>query len=73
VGFEGEAEAIHRAWWLQQHQPAVASIIDIGCGSGLLITRELIRRGFDITGVDWSPVKNAETGAKALVFAMLKY
>jgi SAM-dependent methyltransferase len=27
-------------------------VLDIGCGSGLPIARELIRRGFDVTGVD---------------------
>ncbi|MBK1664336.1 SAM-dependent methyltransferase [Rhodospirillum rubrum] len=32
--------------------PAAASVLDIGCGSGLPIARELVRRGFDVTGVD---------------------
>ncbi|EIZ79412.1 methyltransferase [Novosphingobium sp. Rr 2-17] len=35
--------------------PAGASVLDIGCGSGLPIARELIRRGFAITGVDATP------------------
>jgi SAM-dependent methyltransferase len=32
--------------------PARAAVLDIGCGSGLPIARELIRRGFEVTGVD---------------------
>lgn len=35
--------------------PAGAAVLDIGCGSGLPIARELIRRGFDVTGVDGTP------------------
>jgi len=31
-----------------------ATILDVGCGSGLPIATELIRRGFDVTGVDGS-------------------
>lgn len=34
--------------------PSGAEVLDIGCGSGLPIARELIRRGFDVTGVDGS-------------------
>jgi len=35
--------------------PAGAEVLDIGCGSGLPIARELIRRGFGVTGVDGAP------------------
>ncbi|MDB5549894.1 MAG: methyltransferase, partial [Tardiphaga sp.] len=35
--------------------PVGAAVLDIGCGSGLPIARELIRRGFDVTGVDGTP------------------
>jgi SAM-dependent methyltransferase len=35
--------------------PAGAALLDIGCGSGLPIAGELIRRGFDVTGVDGTP------------------
>jgi len=35
--------------------PAKATVLDIGCGSGLPIARELIRRRFDVTGVDSTP------------------
>jgi SAM-dependent methyltransferase len=34
--------------------PSGAEVLDIGCGSGLPIARELIRRGFDVTGLDGS-------------------
>jgi len=29
-----------------------AAVLDIGCGSGLPVARELIQRGFDVTGLD---------------------
>jgi len=35
--------------------PAGAALLDIGCGSGLPMARELLRRGFDVTGVDGAP------------------
>lgn len=34
--------------------PSGATVLDIGCGSGVPIACELIRRGFDATGVDGS-------------------
>jgi SAM-dependent methyltransferase len=34
---------------------AGAAVLDIGCGSGLPIAVELIRRGFNVTGVDATP------------------
>ncbi len=40
--------------------PAGAAVLDIGCGSGLPIARELIRRGFDVTGVDGTPTMLAQ-------------
>ena len=30
-------------------------MLDIGCGSGLPIARELVRRGFGVTGADGAP------------------
>ena len=44
--------------WLDRFSsllPAKASVLDVGCGSGLPIARELIRRGFDVTGIDSTP------------------
>ena len=35
--------------------PTGASVLDIGCGSGLPIARELVLRGFDVTAVDATP------------------
>ena len=35
--------------------PAEAAVLDVGCGTGLPIAAELIRRGFDVTGVDGTP------------------
>lgn len=35
--------------------PAGAEVLDIGCDSGLPIARELVRRGFGVTGVDSAP------------------
>jgi len=35
--------------------PPEASILDVGCGNGSPIARELCRRGFKVTGVDSSP------------------
>ncbi|MEG3163691.1 methyltransferase domain-containing protein [Sphingomonas sp. PB2P19] len=35
--------------------PAGAAILDIGCGCGVPIARELVRRGFDVTGIDGAP------------------
>lgn len=35
--------------------PAGATLLDIGCGSGLPIAGELVRRGFTVTGVDAAP------------------
>lgn len=35
--------------------PAAADVLDIGCGSGLPIAGELVRRGFEVTGIDAAP------------------
>jgi predicted TPR repeat methyltransferase len=44
--------------WLDRFSallPAGGTVLDLGCGSGLPIARELVRRGFDVTGVDSTP------------------
>ncbi|MCE7797013.1 class I SAM-dependent methyltransferase [Sphingobium sufflavum] len=35
--------------------PTGAAVLDIGCGSGLPIARELIQRGLEVVGVDGTP------------------
>lgn len=49
---------LHEARWLDRslaHVPAGGSILDIGCGMGEPIARNLIERGFAVTGIDSSP------------------
>jgi SAM-dependent methyltransferase len=44
--------------WLDRFSdliPARGTILDIGCGSGLPIAAELVRRGYDVTGIDAAP------------------
>jgi SAM-dependent methyltransferase len=36
------------------HLPDAASVLDLGCGAGIPVARELARRGFEVTGVDAS-------------------
>lgn len=43
--------------WLDQFcygMPAGAAVLDIGCGSGFPIARELVERGYDLIGFDGS-------------------
>jgi 2-polyprenyl-3-methyl-5-hydroxy-6-metoxy-1,4-benzoquinol methylase len=42
-----------RAW--AEHLPKGASVLDLGCGSGVPISEVLIDKGFDVYGVDASP------------------
>ncbi|HEY4099726.1 MAG TPA: class I SAM-dependent methyltransferase [Gemmatimonadales bacterium] len=42
-----------RAW--ARALPASSSVLDLGCGTGLPITRELIEAGLDVHAVDGSP------------------
>ena len=50
-------ELVERSWLdrFSALLPARGAVLDIGCGSGLPIARELVRRGFDVTGVDSTP------------------
>ena len=36
------------------HLAAGAAVLDLGCGAGVPVARELVRLGFDVTGVDAS-------------------
>jgi 2-polyprenyl-3-methyl-5-hydroxy-6-metoxy-1,4-benzoquinol methylase len=40
--------------------PAAARILDIGCGAGVPVARELAAHGFDVIGVDGSAVPGAD-------------
>ncbi|MHA3976584.1 class I SAM-dependent methyltransferase [Halovulum sp. GXIMD14794] len=45
---------IESAWLdrLTGHLPEGATVLDLGCGSGIPIAADLVRRGFKVTGVD---------------------
>lgn len=48
------------AYWLDRFMaqlPAGARVLDAGCGNGLPVAHELVRRGFAVTGMDLSPVQ----------------
>lgn len=59
--------ATHRAWAaeLTGRLPAGASVLDLGCGNGVPVTRDLAAAGFAVTGVDLSEVQIAR--ARTLV------
>ncbi len=41
--------------WANDRLPQLATILDIGCGSGVPIAQSLVREGFAVWGVDASP------------------
>lgn len=49
-------ELLEENWldWFCYGMPAGAAVLDIGCGSGFPIAREIVRRGYDVTGLDGS-------------------
>jgi 2-polyprenyl-3-methyl-5-hydroxy-6-metoxy-1,4-benzoquinol methylase len=49
----GVGVSVVSAW--SQMLPAGASVLDLGCGTGVPISQTLIERGFDVYGVDASP------------------
>jgi len=64
-GYDAIAEIYHRRFgessvrkfWLDQliaRLPAGAHVLDLGCGSGLPVARDLQDRGFVVTGIDGS-------------------
>ena len=56
------------ASWLdhvERLRPGVSDVLEIGCGCGVPVARELVARGHRVTGVDISPVQIAR--ARALV------
>ena len=50
---EGTGTAPVRAW--AEALPAGASVLDLGCGTGLPITKVLVNEGLDVYGIDASP------------------
>lgn len=40
--------------WALAHVPKSASVLDIGCGSGIPITQVLVQEGFQVSGIDAS-------------------
>ncbi|WP_228771884.1 class I SAM-dependent DNA methyltransferase [Actinokineospora iranica] len=42
--------------WLIEHLPAGARVLDLGCGSGLPTTKQLLDAGLEVVGVDESTV-----------------
>lgn len=46
--------------WAEAHIPPKGAILDVGCGSGAPIAQELALEGFEIFGIDPSPVMIAE-------------
>ena len=58
AGAELRSDELIESSWLDRFSallPTGGAVLDIGCGSGLPIGRELVRRGFDLTGVDGTP------------------
>jgi len=56
AGLRGER--LSEGSWLDRFCALIPSggpVLDIGCGSGVPLARELIRRGFDVTGIDATP------------------
>jgi SAM-dependent methyltransferase len=42
---------------LRDRLPAASAVLDLGCGSGLPVARDLSAAGHHVTGVDFSPVQ----------------
>ncbi|MCG7349758.1 class I SAM-dependent methyltransferase [Sphingomonas sp. ACRSK] len=50
--------ALVEAVWLDQFGallPAGGAVLDLGCGAGVPLARELVRRGYAVTGLDVTP------------------
>jgi 2-polyprenyl-3-methyl-5-hydroxy-6-metoxy-1,4-benzoquinol methylase len=56
---DDDSPAHHVAWATQLHQrlDASSSVLDLGCGCGVPIARDLVRYGHNVTGVDISDVQ----------------
>ena len=52
--------------WLRRLRPRLAAgarVLDLGCGCGVPVARELVARGYRVTGLDLSPVQIARAHA----------
>jgi 2-polyprenyl-3-methyl-5-hydroxy-6-metoxy-1,4-benzoquinol methylase len=49
----GVGESVVRDW--ARRLPTSASVLDLGCGSGVPISQCLVDEGFDVSGIDASP------------------
>lgn len=42
--------------WARDHLPPSATVVDVGCGSGVPIAQALVEAGFAVFGIDASPI-----------------
>jgi 2-polyprenyl-3-methyl-5-hydroxy-6-metoxy-1,4-benzoquinol methylase len=58
------AESHYAAWLdgLRERLPAGAAVLDLGCGAGVPVARDLAAGGFAVTGVDLSEVQVRRAG-----------
>lgn len=68
--YAAEAEYVHGL--IQVHAPGARSILNLGCGSGRH-DRELVKRGFHVTGVDLSEEMLATARHEAKANARIEY
>jgi SAM-dependent methyltransferase len=56
---QGGGETKYRPWLgeLRERIPAAGAVLDLGCGSGLPVARDLAAAGYRVTGVDVSDVQ----------------
>ncbi|MEV8516033.1 class I SAM-dependent methyltransferase [Dactylosporangium sp. NPDC051484] len=56
---DDDEPAAYSAWLAALHErlPAAARVLDLGCGCGVPVARNLAERGHDVTGVDLSDVQ----------------
>jgi cyclopropane fatty-acyl-phospholipid synthase-like methyltransferase len=64
AALEGDAEWPRTRWVadLAGRLPAGAAVLELGCGNGVPVARDLARLGFEVTGVDISPEQVGRAG-----------
>lgn len=64
--FDGDTEVErHIDWFIGKNCPTDQTLLDIGCGTGRY-SAELVRRGFDVTGLDRSSSQLSEAKKKGI-------